>query len=185
MARRAGRLIYTLAMAATAAILPVACGAEADEPARATDVDADRGAVAREPGPDAEPDPGDAATDHYEASNDYMAAALRAPNPTDPGLADFFSGPALQENVDILLVAQQSAEYYESTLDSDPTVVDSDDTEVVLSDCVTETATTFDAASGQPKGSGSNVRNWQIRLVHSDAGWRVEQITTLEEPCSP
>ncbi|HEY3139811.1 MAG TPA: hypothetical protein VGJ86_01705 [Acidimicrobiales bacterium] len=122
----------------------------------------------------------------YRASNDYMEQALRSPDPTAPELQDHFSGAALTESADLLLQAQQNLEYYESSLASDPEVVSGGSVEVVLRDCVTETLTIFDAASGAQKDARSTVGNWRVRVVDIDGvGWRVDEITLQEESCTP
>lgn len=162
-----------------------ACGGEdGQEP---SDTAAADGQVA-DVGPSPAPEPAEEqALQAYRDSNDYMERALAEvpPDPLDPELADHFSGSALNDNTDILFQARQNHEYFDSTLDSDPVVVTVTSSEVVLSDCVTETATGFDAVTGQQTSSGSTVRDWQIRVVKTDAGWRVDEITPQEETCTP
>ena len=121
----------------------------------------------------------------YRDSNDYMEQALRRPDPTDPNLRTYFSGSALDDSANLLLAVQQNHEYYESTLAEEPEVTASTSGEVVLRDCVTETATIFDALSGAQKDSRSTVSSWRVRVLATDAGWRVDEITQQEEPCTP
>lgn len=131
--------------------------------------------------------PEDAALQAYSDSNDYMERALgtNPPNPQDPGLSDYFSGSALSENIGLLLRVREDGEYYESTLDENPNVASATAEEVVLNDCVTESITSFDGVSGDEKDSSSNVYHWRVRVVSGESGWRVDEITPLEEPCTP
>lgn len=131
--------------------------------------------------------PEELAVEAYQASNEYMAEALaaRPPEPEDPELRDHFSGPALNENAEILLTARQNGRYYETTFESDPDVVTTGPGEVVLSDCVTETTTVFDLATQDEVDSGINVVTWEIRVVETDDGWRVDEITLQQDSCTP
>jgi hypothetical protein len=164
--------------------LAVACSgenAQADESVGTRDTGNDLPDAAT----DEEDSPEDAATQAYNAANDYLETALAAPDPTDQKLVTHYSGPALDFVSQILLTAQRNNEYYESTIESDPVVVTSGSDEVVLSDCLTESVTVHDAASQSVKDTASTTHNWQVRVVRTADVWRVEEIIRQEEPCTP
>jgi hypothetical protein len=134
-----------------------------------------------------EPSPEDAAVQVYLDGNDAMEQALASfpVNPVDPVLDQYFSGPALSENRSLLAQLRQAGEYYETTFEAQPDVASASPEEVLLTDCVSESTTSFDGASGAPKESGEHVYNWHIRVVNTDAGWRVNEITPQEGSCTP
>jgi hypothetical protein len=169
-----------------------ACGGDDDESGPATDLengDSTTSSAADESSSDTtEPQaPEDAAVDAYNASSDYMEQAVAAnpPNPEDPALADHFSGSALSENRRLLVDLMQAGEYYETTFDGNPDVASATAEEVILTDCVNETTTSFDAATGEQKDTGSHVFNWRITVVNTDDGWRVNEILPQEQSCTP
>jgi hypothetical protein len=131
--------------------------------------------------------PEDAAVDAYNASSDYMEQAVAAnpPNPEDPALADYFSGSALSDNRTLLVQLREAGEYYQTSFDGNPDVASATADEVILTDCVSESTTSFDAATGEQKDTGSHVFNWRITVVNTDDGWRVNEILPQEQSCTP
>ncbi|MGH9209974.1 MAG: hypothetical protein ACRD2C_04760 [Acidimicrobiales bacterium] len=175
-----------------------ACGGDDDSASSANGDDEEATGATDEPSDeDTDDDPSNAATEAaspedaavqlYLDSNDYMETALAAnpPNPEDPALSDYFSGSALNENITLLFQVREAGEYYQSTLEGNPVVASTASDEILLTDCVTESITSFDAATDQEKDSGSTVYNWRIRVVDTGSGWRVDEITPQEQTCTP
>jgi hypothetical protein len=192
MVRRGG---WRAAAAATCvALVFAACGGDDDDVgsgnASGADEDVGRAESTEDRESDAtteRPTPEEEAVQLYRDSNDYMEQALAAdrPNPQDPELSNYFSGTALTENSQLLFQLQRDGEYYESTLDENPEVASATSEEVILSDCVTESVTSFAVATGEETGSSSEVYHWRVRVLKGDSGWRVDEIIPQEGSCTP
>jgi hypothetical protein len=133
----------------------------------------------------AEPTPDEQAIAAYRAAYDAYFAALNPPNPQSTDLMRLFSGEALSTMVDTIFQARNQGVYVVGSFDMHPEVVSSAPTEVVLSDCVVETNTTYDSATGAQKDSGQYVHNRRATVVNIQGVWSVSAFEQLEEPCTP
>ena len=96
-----------------------------------------------------------------------------------------FSGEALSTMTDTVFRALNQGVYVDGSFEMHPEVVSSTDTEVVLADCVVETNTTYDRATGAEKDSGRYVHNRRATVVNTQGVWTVAAFEQLEEPCTP
>jgi hypothetical protein len=131
--------------------------------------------------------PEEQATAVYEAGQVYLSDLLghRPPDPLDPGLEDYFSGEALSGSRDVVSVLLSGNEYAESTVTTDPHVVEASDQSVVLDDCLQEQVTRHDVTTGAQTTSGSDSYNLHVNVLATDGAWKVDQIEIREEPCTP
>ena len=127
------------------------------------------------------------ATAVYEEGQVYLSDLLghRPPDPLDPGLEDYFSGEALSGSRDVVAALLSGNEYAESTVTTNPEVVDASDQSVVLDDCLHEQVTRYDVTTGAPTTAGSDSYNLHVTVLATDGAWRVDQIEIREDPCTP
>jgi hypothetical protein len=140
--------------------------------------------VAEESTTTAEPTPEDQAIDAYMAAYDYFAA-LNPPNPQSADLMRLFSGEALATMIDTIFRARNEGVYVEGSFEMHPEVTSSTDVEVHLADCVVETNTTYDAATGEERDSGRYVHNRRATVVNVEGAWSVSAFEQSEESCTP
>jgi hypothetical protein len=131
--------------------------------------------------------PEEQATAAYEDGQAYLSDLLghRPPDPLDPGLEDYFSGEALSGSRDVVAGLLSGNEYAESTITTDPQVVEASDRSVVLDDCLQEQVTRYDVTTGAQTTTGSASYNLHVTVLAGDGAWKVDQIEIREEPCTP
>ena len=133
----------------------------------------------------AAPTPEDQAIAAYLAAYDAYFAALNPPNPQSTDLMSGFSGEALTTMIDTVFRAQSEGVYVDGSFEMHPEVASATATEVLLTDCVVETNTTYDAATRQPRDTGTYVHNRRATVVNVEGVWSVSAFEHLEEPCTP
>jgi hypothetical protein len=180
--------VRTLVAAVT--ILPVAgaaaCGGDAGRDSATAST-----ASALGPGGDgatttsAPPAPEDEAVAAYRGAYGAYLAALDPPDPLAPDLPELFGGEALGTIIDAVLSARDQGVRVDASMEMNPTVVSATGGEVVLEDCVVETNTVYDAATGEPTDSGTYVNHRRVTVVNHDGSWVVEAFERLEAPCTP
>jgi hypothetical protein len=123
----------------------------------------------------------------YQEGQTYLSDLLghRPPDPQDAGLEQYFSGAALSGSRDVVAGLLSGNEYADSTVTTNPRVVDASDDSVVLDDCLQEQVTRFDISSGAQKTSGSSSYNLHVTVLAADGAWKVDQIEIREDPCTP
>ena len=123
----------------------------------------------------------------YQEGQTYLSDLLghRPPDPQDAGLEQYFSGDALSGSRDVVAGLLSGNEYADSTVTTNPRVVDASDDSVVLDDCLQEQVTRFDISSGAQKASGSNSYNLHVTVLAADGAWKVDTIEIREDPCTP
>jgi len=121
----------------------------------------------------------------YRTAYDTYFKALNPPNPQSPDLPTVFSGEALSTIIDTVFRAKNEGVYVVGSLETHPAVVSSTVDEVILTDCQVETNQTFDAATNQPKDSGTYTYNSRITVRNADGAWKVAAFEQVEEPCTP
>ena len=131
------------------------------------------------------PAPEDQAIAAYRAAYDAYFAALNPPNPQSPELMTGFSGDALTTMIDTVFRARDEGVYVVGSFEMHPEVAFATATEVLLVDCVVETNTTFDAATGAERDSGRYVHNRRATVVNTDGVWSVAAFEHVEEQCTP
>jgi hypothetical protein len=183
----------TLAAAVAAMLVlgMVACGGDDDSAAgdteQATEAadDATTTTAAESSATTAAPTPEDQAVAAYRAAYDAYFAALNPPNPQSPELMAGFSGEALTTMIDTVFRARDDGVYVVGSFEMHPEVASATATEVLLVDCVVETNTTFDAATGAERDSGRYVHNRRATVVNTDGVWSVAAFEHVEEQCTP
>jgi hypothetical protein len=175
-----------LAVVALAALVVAACGDDDTGAVTSIPSSGDRrsDATATTAGADS---PQAQAVAVYEEGQTYLSDLLghRPPDPTDPGLEDYFSGDALSGSRDVVAALLSDNEYADSTVTTDPHVVDASDDSVVLDDCLQEQVTRFDVTSGEQKTTGSSSYNLHVTVLAAGGAWKVDQIEIREDPCTP
>lgn len=133
------------------------------------------------------PSPQDQAVAAYQDGQAYLShlLAARPPDPLDPGLEDYFSGDALSGSRDVVAALLSANQYADSTVTTDPEVVDASGDTVVLDDCLREQVTRYDNSSGAQADAGTSSYNMHVTVRATDGAWRVDQIEIREEPCTP
>ena len=122
----------------------------------------------------------------YERAWGAMFTASNPPNPMHPSIAESLTGVAAETIVGIVIEQQNAGQYTEGSMATRPEVVTATAEEVLLRDCTVETSTTFDAATGAVVEDGPGPpRSREAEVVNQDGTWRVSEIRTLEEPCTP
>ena len=178
---------YARAVAAGAALsltfALVACGGDDDDASNETTTTTTT--APDESTTTAEPTPEEQAIAAYQAAYDAYFAALNPPNPQSSDLMRLFSGEALTTMVNTIFQARNQGVYVVGSFEMHPEVVSSAPTEVQLADCVVETNTTYDAATGAQKDSGQYVHNRRATVVNIQGVWSVSAFEQLEEPCTP
>jgi hypothetical protein len=186
--RRPGR---ALAVAATALTFVgvAACGGDDDDSGGASAVE--------DVETTAEADPGDASTTTtpstpeeqavaaYRAAYDAYLQALNPPNPQSMALGTSFGGEALTTIIDMVFQASNQGVYVVGSMEMNPEILSATAQEVLVSDCVVETNTTYDAATNQPTDSGTYVHNRRATIVNHDGTWTVDAFERVEEQCTP
>lgn len=159
-----------------------ACGGDDDD---GSSIETTTTAAPEESTTTAEPTPDEQAIEAYLAAYDAYFAALNPPNPQSADLMRLFSGEALTTMIDTIFRARNQGVYVVGSFEMHPEVVSSTPTEVVLADCVVETNTTYDAATGAEQDSGEYVHNRRATVVNIQGVWSVGAFEQLEEPCTP
>ncbi len=122
----------------------------------------------------------------YERAWSAMFTASNPPNPMHPSIAESLTGVAAETIVGIVVDQQNAGRYTEGSMATRPEVVSATADEVLLRDCTVETSTTFDAATGAVVEDGPGPpRSREAEVVNQGGTWRVSEIRTLEEPCTP
>jgi len=183
MRMRARALAVAAALSLTLAV--AACGGGGGDDDDASHETTTTTAAPDESTTTAEPTPEDQAIAAYRAAYDAYFAALNPPNPQSTDLMRLFSGEALSTMVDTIFQARNQGVYVVGSFEMHPEVVSSAATEVVLADCVVETNTTYDAATGAQKDSGQYVHNRRATVSNIQGVWSVSAFEQLEEPCTP
>lgn len=122
----------------------------------------------------------------YERAWAAMFTASNPPNPMHPSIAESLTGVAAETIVGIVIDQQNAGQYTEGSMATRPEVVSATADKVLLRDCTVETSTTFDATTGAVVEDGPGPpRTREAEVVNQDGTWRVSEIRTLEEPCTP
>ena len=131
--------------------------------------------------------PEEHATAVYEEGQVYLSDLLghRPPDPLDARLENYFSGEALSGSRDVVSVLLSGNEYADSTVTTDPHVVEASDHSVVPDDCLQEQVTRYDVTTGEQTTAGSDSYNLHVTVLAADGVWKVDQIEIREEPCTP
>jgi hypothetical protein len=183
---RRGRAALRLACVACAALGVVAgCGGD-DDSGTVTSLPASGERQSETTTGDAD-SPEEQAMAVYEDGQAYLSDLLghRPPDPLDTGLEQYFSGDALSGSRDVVAALLSANEYAESTVTTDPQVVDASETTVVLDDCLQEQVTRYDLTTGSQKTTGSSSYNLHVTVLAAEGGWTVDQIEIREDPCTP
>ena len=176
-----------LAVFALVALVLAACGGD-DDTGAVTSIPSSGNRQADATTDTSAPDsPEEQAVAVYQEGQTYLSGLLghRPPDPTDAGLEQYFSGDALSGSRDVVAALASDNEYADSTVTTDPRVVDASDDSVVLDDCLQEQVTRFDVSSGAQKDSGSASYNLHVTVLAADGAWKVDQIEIREDPCTP
>lgn len=122
----------------------------------------------------------------YERAWEAEFEALDPPNPQHPALRQSFTGPAAAAITDIVVTAQMDGHYTVGSMETHPTVVSATAEEVRLRDCTVEDSTSYDSATDEVREQGPYPpRSREVLVVNDGGTWRVSEIETLEEPCTP
>lgn len=88
--------------------------------------------------------------------------------------------------IGIVVEQQNAGQYTVGSMATRPEVVSVTGNEVLLRDCTVETSTTHDAATGAVVEDGPGPpRTREVEVVNQDGTWRVSEIRTLDDPCTP
>jgi hypothetical protein len=184
------------AVAAPAAALLVltvaACGGDDESSADTTD-DTEGAAVEAEEttsgGDDttttAAATPDEQAVAAYEAAWEAMFTASNPPNPQHPVIGESLTGAAAQWVVGVVIEQQNNAQHTVGSMRTDPQVVSSTASEVRIRDCTVEDSTTYRADGSVVESGLSPPRPRVVTVVNQDGTWRVSEIQTPEETCTP
>ena len=122
----------------------------------------------------------------YERAWQAMFTASNPPNPMHPIISESLTGVAAETIIGIVIEQQNAGQYTEGSMATRPEVVSVTGSEVLLRDCTVETSTTYDAATGAVVEDGPGPpRTREVEVVNQDGTWRVSEIRTLEDPCTP
>ena len=122
----------------------------------------------------------------YERAWEAMFTASNPPNPMHPSIPESLTGVAAQTIVGIVIEQQNAGQYTEGSMATRPEVVSVTGSEMLLRDCTVETSTTHDAATGAVVEDGPGPpRTREVEVVNQDGTWRVSEIRTLDDPCTP
>lgn len=129
--------------------------------------------------------PEEAAVVAYQRGWDVFFAALNPPDVESPSVRAAFVGTALEDFLDSIGTSERTGQRTEGSMQTSPTVVSANETDVVLTDCATETSTTYDEAGGVVESGTFGPFNYTVRVVHQGDAWQVAEIQQQEDPCSP
>jgi hypothetical protein len=184
--RRDAAALGIACVALAAVSIVAACGG--DDSDAETSLPSSRGSGERHgTGATESASPEEQATAAYEEGQTYLSDLLghRPPDPLDSGLETYFSGEALAGSRDVVSGLLSDNQYAESTVTTDPDVVEASEGSVVLDDCLHEDVRRYDVTTGEMKSSGSASYNLHVTVLAADGAWKVDQIEIREEECTP
>ena len=125
-----------------------------------------------------------AAVESYRAFwSDYIAAGDPV-DPNSPRLRDHATGDELQHVVSAFLSYKAAGEVLRGTIDLAPVVVKVDAGAVTIRDCYANHILRYDAATGQPKGTGRPDRTLVTVTLAEDGGvFKVSNLTHESDGC--
>jgi hypothetical protein len=182
---------YARALTAAGAVLLVlglaACGGDGGggDADASTDADEPTTTSAAEETTTAEPTPDEQAVAAYEAAWDAMFTASNPPNPQHSVIGESLTGSAAQWVVGVVIEQQNNEQYTVGSMQTHPEVVSSTPTEVRIRDCTVEDSTTYSADGSVAEAGPSPPRSRVVTVVNQDGVWRVSEIQTLEDSCTP
>ena len=122
----------------------------------------------------------------YERAWQAMFIASNPPDPTHPSISESLTGVAAETIIGIVIEQQNAGQYTEGSMATRPEIVSVTVSEVRLRDCTVETSTTYDAATGAVVEDGPGPpRSREVMVVNQNGTWRVSEIRTLDNPCTP
>ena len=138
------------------------------------------------PSTTAPPTPEERAIAAYEEAWEAEFEALNPPNPEHPRIAESFTGVAAESIVGIIVEAQQDGHYTVGSMQTNPEPVSVTAQKVLLRDCTVEDSTSYDSATNAVLVQGPYPpRTREVEVVNQNGTWRVSEIRTLEEACTP
>jgi hypothetical protein len=119
----------------------------------------------------------------YEASEDALLAAGDPPNPDDTGLAATRTGNALVAARNLLERFRAEGGFWRGTIEHQPEVVSVDETTAVISDCLNDLTSVYNAAGEVVEGNDGVPEVWTSTLVLEGTDWKITEYIKEGQPC--